>query len=68
MSCALTLQSCARSTSPTVRSAPRCLGVDANTLLYQVPGGMLSNMLKQLKDAGKEDKLDEVLAGDPPRP
>ena len=29
---------------------------------YQVPGGMFSNMLKQLKDAGKEDKLDEVLA------
>ena len=36
--------------------------MDANTLLYQVPGGMFSNMLKQLKDAGKEDKLDEVLA------
>lgn len=41
--------------------SPKMLGVDANTLLYQVPGGMLSNMLKQLKDAGKEDKLDEVL-------
>ena len=41
---------------------PKMLGVDANTLLYQVPGGMFSNMLKQLKDAGKEDKLDEVLA------
>ena len=40
---------------------PKSLGVDANTLLYQVPGGMFSNMLKQLKDAGKEDKLDEVL-------
>ncbi|MEG1556854.1 MAG: oxaloacetate decarboxylase subunit alpha [Oscillospiraceae bacterium] len=40
---------------------PKVLGVDANTLLYQVPGGMLSNMLKQLKDAGKEDKLEEVL-------
>ena len=39
----------------------KSLGVDANTLLYQVPGGMFSNMLKQLKDAGKEDKLDEVL-------
>ena len=39
----------------------KVLGVDANTLLYQVPGGMLSNLLKQLKDAGKEDKLDEVL-------
>lgn len=41
---------------------PKMLGVDANTLLYQVPGGMLSNLLKQLKDAGKEDKLEEVLA------
>ena len=55
-------KSCARSTSPTARSARKSLGVDANTLLYQVPGGMFSNMLKQLKDAGKEDKLDEVLA------
>ena len=41
---------------------PKVLKVDTNTLLYQVPGGMFSNMLKQLKDAGKEDKLDEVLA------
>ncbi len=42
--------------------SPKSLGVDANTLLYQVPGGMFSNMLNQLKEAGKEDKLDEVLA------
>ena len=41
---------------------PKMLGVDANTLLYQVPGGMLSNLLGQLKQAGKEDKLEEVLA------
>ena len=41
--------------------SPKMLGVDANTLLYQVPGGMLSNLLKQLKDAGKEDQLDAVL-------
>ena len=41
--------------------SPKVLGVNANTLLYQVPGGMLSNMIKQLKDAGKEDQLDEVL-------
>lgn len=40
----------------------KMLGVDANTLLYQVPGGMLSNLLNQLKQAGKEDKLEEVLA------
>lgn len=40
---------------------PKMLGVDANTLLYQVPGGMLSNLLSQLKDAGKADKLEDVL-------
>ena len=41
---------------------PKMLGVDANTLLYQVPGGMLSNLNSQLKQAGKEDMLEEVLA------
>ena len=41
---------------------PKMLGVDANTLLYQVPGGMLSNLNSQLKQAGKEDKLEDVLA------
>ncbi|MDO4566333.1 MAG: oxaloacetate decarboxylase subunit alpha [Oscillospiraceae bacterium] len=41
---------------------PKVLGVDANTLLYQVPGGMLSNLIKQLADAGKSDKLEAVLA------
>ncbi|GHU80861.1 hypothetical protein FACS1894191_7020 [Clostridia bacterium] len=40
---------------------PKLLGVDANTLLYQVPGGMLSNLVSQLKQAGKEDQLDAVL-------
>ena len=40
----------------------KMLGVDANTLLYQVPGGMLSNLLNQLKQAGKADKLEEVPA------
>lgn len=40
---------------------PKVLGVDANTLLYQVPGGMLSNLISQLKQAGKEDQFDEVL-------
>ena len=39
----------------------KVLGVDANALLYQVPGGMLSNLVSQLKQAGKEDKLEEVL-------
>ncbi len=41
---------------------PSMLGVDAKTLIYQVPGGMLSNLVSQLKQAGKEDKLPEVLA------
>ena len=40
----------------------KSLRVDANTLLYQVPGGMLSNLVNQLKQAGKEDKYYEVLA------
>ena len=40
----------------------KVLGVDANTLLYQVPGGMLSNLLNQLKEAGKADLLEDVLA------
>lgn len=39
----------------------KVLGVDANTLLYQVPGGMLSNLISQLKQAGKEDQFEEVL-------
>lgn len=41
---------------------PKMLAVDANALIYQVPGGMLSNLLSQLKQAGKEELLDEVLA------
>ena len=40
----------------------KVLRVDPNTLLYQVPGGMLSNLLSQLKQANVEDRLDEVLA------
>lgn len=40
---------------------PSMLAVDANALVYQVPGGMLSNLLSQLKQAGKEDKFTEVL-------
>ena len=39
----------------------KVLRVDPNTLLYQVPGGMLSNLLSQLKQANAEDRLDEVL-------
>ena len=40
---------------------PQMLAVDTNALLYQVPGGMLSNLLSQLKQAGKADQLIEVL-------
>ncbi len=39
----------------------KALKVDVNALIYQVPGGMLSNLMSQLKQAGKEDKLSEVL-------
>lgn len=40
---------------------PKVLQVDTNTLIYQVPGGMLSNLINQLKEAGKEDKYYDVL-------
>ncbi len=40
----------------------KVLGVDVNALKYQVPGGMLSNLVSQLKQAGKSDKLMEVLS------
>ena len=41
---------------------PKVLNVDTKTLLYQVPGGMLSNLLSQLKQANAEDKYYDVLA------
>ena len=41
---------------------PKVLNVDSNTLLYQVPGGMLSNLISQLKQANAEDKYYDVLA------
>ena len=40
---------------------PKVMGVDIKTLLYQVPGGMLSNMVSQLKEQHAEDKYNEVL-------
>lgn len=40
---------------------PKVLKVDVNALLYQVPGGMLSNLVSQLKQAGKSDQLQAVL-------
>ena len=39
----------------------KVLGVNIKTLLYQVPGGMLSNLVSQLNDAGAEDKYRDVL-------
>ncbi len=41
---------------------PKVLETDPNTLIYQVPGGMLSNLLSQLKEAKQLDKYEEVLA------
>ncbi|MEG2118131.1 MAG: oxaloacetate decarboxylase subunit alpha [Clostridia bacterium] len=40
---------------------PKVMKVDVNALLYQVPGGVLSNLVSQLKQAGKLDKMQEVL-------
>ena len=40
---------------------PKNLGVNIKTLLYQVPGGMLSNLTSQLKEQGAEDKYYDVL-------
>lgn len=40
---------------------PKVLNVDVNTLVYQVPGGMLSNLVSQLSSQGKEDQFEEVL-------
>lgn len=40
----------------------KVLRVDPNTLIYQVPGGMLSNLISQLKQANAENRLYEVLA------
>ena len=40
---------------------PKNLGVNIKTLLYQVPGGMLSNLTSQLKDLHAEDKYYDVL-------
>ena len=40
---------------------PKVLSVNPNIVKYQVPGGMLSNLINQLKQQGASDKLDEVL-------
>ncbi len=40
---------------------PKVMGVNIKTLLYQVPGGMLSNLVSQLKEQKQEDKYYQVL-------
>jgi oxaloacetate decarboxylase alpha subunit len=37
-------------------------GVDVRVLQYQIPGGMLSNLVSQLREQGAEDRYEEVLA------
>ncbi|HHW49275.1 MAG TPA: oxaloacetate decarboxylase subunit alpha [Clostridiaceae bacterium] len=39
----------------------KVMGVDVNALIYQVPGGMLSNLVSQLKQANQVEKFEEVL-------
>ncbi|EGD48740.1 Conserved carboxylase region [Ruminiclostridium papyrosolvens DSM 2782] len=39
----------------------KVMGFDVNTLIYQVPGGMLSNLVSQLKQSNALDKFEEVL-------
>lgn len=41
---------------------PKVMGVDVRTLWYQVPGGMLSNLVSQLTESGRIGQLDEVMA------
>ena len=44
---------------------PYVLGTETDALKYQVPGGMLSNLISQLKQQNAMDKLDEVLMETP---
>jgi len=41
---------------------PKVKDIEPKTLIYQVPGGMLSNLLSQLTEQGWQDKYEEVLA------
>ena len=41
---------------------PKIMGTDADALAYQVPGGMISNLLAQLKAQKADDKFYDVLA------
>ena len=43
---------------------PKVLGVNIKTLQYQVPGGMLSNLVSQLKEAGQEEQVSAGIRGD----
>ena len=43
------------------RMSTKVLGVNIKTLMYQVPGGMLSNLVSQLDEMGASDKFQEVL-------
>jgi oxaloacetate decarboxylase alpha subunit len=44
---------------------PFVMGTDTDALNYQVPGGMLSNLIAQLKSQNSIDRLDEVLLETP---
>ena len=44
---------------------PKALATDTQCLTYQIPGGMLSNLLSQLKDMNALDRLEEVLQETP---
>ena len=41
---------------------PKSMATDSQALVYKVPGGMLSNMIANLKDMNAMDKFDEALA------
>lgn len=43
------------------RMSTKVLGVNIKTLMYQVPGGMLSNLVSQLDEMGASDRFQEVL-------
>jgi len=44
---------------------PAVLGIDPGALVYQIPGGMLSNLVAQLKAQNKLELLEDVLAETP---
>lgn len=44
---------------------PYVMGTETDALIYQIPGGMLSNLISQLKSQNAIDKLEEVLSETP---